>query len=131
MKLITGNSNLPLARAIAGHLGLPLADALVRRRPWADYAALRAAVPRQGLDAPLGAGAGSTVRDLARDAVAIAADGLSARAMRDSAGQDEAAYLAPLQDIAAGAPTQAERWLSCYHGVWSGQVSCIFEDAAV
>ena len=110
---------------------LAAADALVRRRPWADYAALRAAVPRQGLDAPLGAGAGSTVRDLARDAVAIAADGLSARAMRDSAGQDEAAYLAPLQDIAAGAPTQAERWLSCYHGVWSGQVSCIFEDAAV
>ena len=31
MKLITGNSNLPLARAIAGHLGLSLADALVRR----------------------------------------------------------------------------------------------------
>ena len=31
MKLITGNSNLPLARAIAGYLELPLTDALVRR----------------------------------------------------------------------------------------------------
>ena len=31
MKLITGNSNLPLARAIATELGLPLTDALVRR----------------------------------------------------------------------------------------------------
>ncbi|PAX06870.1 ribose-phosphate pyrophosphokinase [Sphingomonas lenta] len=31
MKLITGNSNLPLARAIADYLELPLADALVRR----------------------------------------------------------------------------------------------------
>ncbi|WP_375403796.1 ribose-phosphate pyrophosphokinase [uncultured Sphingomonas sp.] len=31
MKLITGNSNLPLAGAIATHLALPLADALVRR----------------------------------------------------------------------------------------------------
>ena len=31
MKLITGNSNLPLAQAIAGYLELPLTDALVRR----------------------------------------------------------------------------------------------------
>ncbi len=31
MKLITGNSNLPLARAVASYLELPLADALVRR----------------------------------------------------------------------------------------------------
>ena len=31
MKLITGNSNLPLARAIAAELVLPLTDALVRR----------------------------------------------------------------------------------------------------
>ncbi|RZM05979.1 MAG: phosphoribosylpyrophosphate synthetase, partial [Sphingomonas sp.] len=31
MKLITGNSNLPLARAIADYCELPLTDALVRR----------------------------------------------------------------------------------------------------
>jgi len=31
MKLMTGNSNLPLAKAIAGYLELPLTDALVRR----------------------------------------------------------------------------------------------------
>ena len=31
MKLITGNSNPPLARAIAAYCGLPLTDALVRR----------------------------------------------------------------------------------------------------
>jgi ribose-phosphate pyrophosphokinase len=31
MKLISGNSNLPLARAIAGYLELPLTDASVRR----------------------------------------------------------------------------------------------------
>ena len=31
MKLITGNSNLPLARAVADYLESPLADALVRR----------------------------------------------------------------------------------------------------
>ncbi len=31
MKLITGNSNLPLAKGIADYLGLPLTDASVRR----------------------------------------------------------------------------------------------------
>jgi ribose-phosphate pyrophosphokinase len=31
MKLMTGNSNLPLARAVAGYLEIPLTDALVRR----------------------------------------------------------------------------------------------------
>jgi len=31
MKIMTGNSNLPLARAIAAYLELPLTDASVRR----------------------------------------------------------------------------------------------------
>ena len=31
MKLMTGNSNLPLARGIAEYMGLPLTDASVRR----------------------------------------------------------------------------------------------------
>ena len=31
MKIMSGNSNLPLARAIASYLGLPLTDASVRR----------------------------------------------------------------------------------------------------
>ncbi|HEX4695406.1 ribose-phosphate pyrophosphokinase [Sphingomonas sp.] len=31
MKLMTGNSNLPLAKAVAGYLEMPLTDALVRR----------------------------------------------------------------------------------------------------
>ena len=46
---------------------LAAADALVRRQPWAAYAALRAAVPRLALDAPF---AGGTARDLARDMAA-------------------------------------------------------------
>ena len=31
MKIMAGNSNLPLARAIAGYLEMPLTDASVRR----------------------------------------------------------------------------------------------------
>jgi glutamate--cysteine ligase len=90
---------------------LAAADALVRRQPWAAYAALRPVVPARGLDAPLGAG---TLRDLAREAVVIARDGLRGR------GRGEEGFLDPLAEIAAGAPTQAERALSAYDGPWRG-----------
>ena len=101
---------------------LAAASALVSRHRWQDLAAIRADVPRQGLGAPF---AGGTVRDLAREAVAIARDGLCAR------GLDEEIFLDPLQAIVEGAPTQAEHWLERYHGAWQGDVSRIFSEAAI
>ena len=75
---------------------------------------------------------GGSLRDLARDVVAIAAR-RAARARRGSTppGQDESAYLAPLEAIAAGAPTQAEHWLARFHGDWGGDVRQIFAEAAI
>jgi glutamate--cysteine ligase len=102
---------------------LEAASALVASRKWTEFAALRAAVPRLALDAPWQRG---TVRDLAAEVVAIAHDGLRARARRDAAGRDETVHLAPLQALVAGAPTQAERWLARYHGPWAGDISRIF-----
>jgi glutamate--cysteine ligase len=107
---------------------LAAAGALLRDVTWEDAVALRAAVPRQGLEAPWRAG---TLRDLAGAALEIAADGLRARARRDAAGRDEAGYLAPLQAIVAGAPGQAEHWLARYRGAWEGEAGRIFAEAAV
>ncbi len=107
---------------------LAAADALVRRHPWAAYQALRAEVPRLALDA---AWAGGTARDLARDMVAIARDGLRARALCNAAGESEARYLAPLDAITHGAPNQAEHWLQRYHGAWQGNADRIFSEAAI
>ncbi len=101
---------------------LEAADALVRRRPWADYRSLRGEVPRHAMNAPWAVG---TVRDLARDVV-----GLSARGLR-SRGLDEAVMLAPIEAITAGGPTQAEYWLECYHGAWHGEANKIFDAAKV
>jgi glutamate--cysteine ligase len=101
---------------------LDAAVALCREYPAADLVALRADVPRQGLDAKLGVG---TLRDVARDAVAIARSGLRARAL------GEEVLLAPLEEIVAGGPTQAEAWLALYHGAWRGDVTRIFEAAAI
>jgi glutamate--cysteine ligase len=107
---------------------LAAAESLVRRHPWRDFAALRAEVPRRGLDTPFH---GGTVRDLAREAVAIATDGLRARARRDAAGWDESRHLAPLHAIVAGGRTQAEHWLDRFNGAWNGEIARIFAEAEV
>jgi glutamate--cysteine ligase len=107
---------------------LSAAQALLHGAGWEDAVTLRAAVPREGLDARW---RGGTLRHLARDAVAIARDGLHARARRNAAGEDEAVFLAPLEAIAAGAPTQAEYWLARNHELWHGDVRQIFAEAAI
>ena len=107
---------------------LSAAEALLRGAGWEDAVTLRDAVPRAGLAAPW---RGGTLLDLARDAVAIAGDGLRARARRNAAGEDESGYLAPLEAIAAGAPTQAEQWLARYDQAWQGDVRQIFAEAAI
>ncbi len=113
---------------------LAAAEALVHRQTWQDTIALRAAVPRQGLDAPLDGQAGKAgrnLRELAREALAVARDGLRARRQLDASGRDETIHLAPLEEIIGGGPTQAEYWLAKYHGEWRGDVRPIFAEAAV
>ncbi len=101
---------------------LEAAVRLVGDYDWRTLAAIRADVPRRGLEAPLG---GHKLRDLARIALAIARDGLRARKL------GEEAYLDPLDAVVAGGPCQAEHWLARYHGDWGGDVRRIFEEAAV
>lgn len=105
---------------------LAAASALIRDLSYEQILALRDTVPETGLSTPFGTG---TLRDLAKQVVAIAADGLKARARLNQKGEDERIYLAPLEAIAAGGPTQAEHWLARYHGEWGGDVSRIFDEA--
>jgi len=107
---------------------LAAAEALVRQHPWEAYQALRTEVPRLALDAPW---AGGTVRELARDMVAIARDGLRARARQNAHDEDETIHLAPLEALVLGGPTQAEYWLERYHGPWQGDVTRIFAEAGI
>ena len=107
---------------------LAAADALMRTHPAADYLALRDEVPRLALDTPFGSG---SVRDLARDLLVIADDGLRSRSYRDGNGADERRFLDPLRPLVMGEPTQAEQWLAAFHGEWNGDVSKIFNASAV
>ena len=107
---------------------LAAAEALLQGVGRDDALALRAAVPSRGLEVAF---RGGTLRDLAREVVAIARDGLRARGQLNPAGEDEAVYLAPLDAIVAGGPTQAEYWLARYRGDWHGDASRIFAEAAI
>jgi glutamate--cysteine ligase len=105
---------------------LAAAHALVRRHPWPDYQALRALVPRLGLEAPWQTG---TLRDLARDLLQLASQGLAARALAGAGQRDECCYVEPLAAIVDGAPTQAEYWLARYHGAWNRDLTQLFRES--
>ncbi|MGH7210855.1 MAG: glutamate--cysteine ligase, partial [Acetobacteraceae bacterium] len=107
---------------------LDAALGLVRRAGWIDAVALRAAVPRLGLEAPF---LGHRLRDLARDILDVASDGLRARGRRDAVGRDERMYLDPLRASVTGGPVPAEYWLARYHDAWNGDVRRIFAETAI
>ena len=86
-----------------------------------EHNALRADVARRGLKAEV---AGRSVQAIAMDVLAIARQGLKAR------GQDEAAYLAPLDTIAESGLTLADRQLELFHGPWAGDAAKAFETMA-
>ncbi|MDP9096569.1 MAG: glutamate--cysteine ligase [Pseudomonadota bacterium] len=107
---------------------LAAAETLMLEHPWSDYLQLRTAVPALALDASFGT---ETLRRLARDLVVIAGEGLRSRSCLDGQGQDERLYLAAIQGISAGEPTQAEHWLSKYQGQWAGDASRMLIEGAV
>jgi len=107
---------------------LSAAASLVARHPWQEFAALRDQVPKSALETRFGRG---TLRDLARDVLAIAAGGLARRRRLNAAGEDERMYLAPLDAMAAGGPTESERWLGRFHTAWKGDVRPIFQEAKI
>jgi len=88
---------------------------------------LRDDVPKQALAAML---RGRTVRDIARDVLAISRAGLEARGRQGCKGKTEAAFLDTLDETVATGKTAAENLLALYHGSWGGDISRVFRDFA-
>jgi glutamate--cysteine ligase len=89
--------------------------------------ALRDAVPRQALGASI---AGRSVRDVARDVLAIAHRGLEARHRLGAHDRSEAHFLETLDEIVASGRTNAEDLLALYNGDWHGDITRVFRDFA-
>ena len=100
---------------------------LVKGWTQADRAALKAAVPRDALAATV---AGRTVRDVARDLLAMSHAGLKARARLNEHGSDEGIFLNPLDRIVETGMTLADEMLALYHGRWNGSVDPAFTEYA-
>jgi glutamate--cysteine ligase len=88
--------------------------------------ALRHAVPRQALEAPVPGG--GTMRDLAGQVLDIATAGLTQRAALNGAGDNEGGYLDPLREVVASGMTFADRLLERYHGEWQGDVRHVYDE---
>jgi glutamate--cysteine ligase len=106
---------------------LDAAEDLTRDWTFKEVTALREAVPVQGLDAEI---RGRSLHGLCRDLLAIARQGLKSRARLNEDGNDEAHFLAPLEEIVARGETAAGAMLKLYHGRWNGSVEPAFDEYA-
>ncbi|MDB5706120.1 MAG: glutamate--cysteine ligase [Sphingomonas bacterium] len=88
--------------------------------------ALRDAVPRLALDAPIPGG--GRLRDIAGEILDIANAGLAARARFDASGSNETGFLDPLREIVRSGKVPAQVLLDKYHGVWGGDVSKVYDE---
>ncbi|MCB1559885.1 MAG: glutamate--cysteine ligase, partial [Xanthomonadales bacterium] len=93
----------------------------------AERHALRDGVPKHALKLPFRDG---SVRDLAREALKIAAHGLQRRARLNRNGVDERIHLEPLIEFVEANQTPAERKLELFHGEWNGSVDPLFREFA-
>ncbi|APE28234.1 glutamate--cysteine ligase [Aurantiacibacter gangjinensis] len=100
---------------------------LVRDWSMEEREALRNAVPKLALDAPIRGG--RTLRDLAREVLDIAHAGLASRAQLNSMGDNETGFLRPLKAIVESGKVPAQVLLDRYHGDWEGDISRVYEQA--
>jgi glutamate--cysteine ligase len=73
---------------------------------------------------------GRSVRDVARDLLAMSRAGLKARARLNEHGADEGIFLDPLDRIVETGLTLADEMLALYHGRWNGSVDPAFTEYA-
>ena len=100
---------------------------LVKDWSMEEREALRNAVPKEALGAPIPGG--RKLGDIAGEVLAIARTGLAARARLDSGGSNETGFLAPLDEIVASGKVPARVLLDKFHGVWGGDISRVYEES--
>ena len=103
------------------------AEALCREWSHDEVSRAHVDVARNGFQTELG---GRSIRDIARDAVRIARDGLQRRAVAGNHDPDERGYLTTLQQHAETGRTPAEDLLDAYATRWEGNVDPLFEEYA-
>lgn len=106
---------------------LDASEQLTRDWSISSLQTLRDSVPRLGLDAEI---EGRSLHQLSREVLGIARGGLQARARLNDEGNDEAHFLAPLEETVARGKTAAGELLDLYHGRWNGSIDPVFDEYA-
>ncbi|MBV9636957.1 MAG: glutamate--cysteine ligase [Methylobacteriaceae bacterium] len=98
-------------------------------KPWTaeERQKLRDDVPKFALNARI---RGRSVRDIARDILALARSGLVRRHRLDSQGRDETRFLLPIEAYVAEGRTSADELLAKYHEQWDRSVDPVFTEYA-
>ena len=98
---------------------------LVKGWTMAEREDLRNAVPRLALDADVPGG--RKLRNLGRDVLAIARQGLTARARFNASGDNETGFLETLDEIVATGKVPAQHLLDKFHGEWNGDIGRVYK----
>jgi glutamate--cysteine ligase len=106
---------------------LDAAEAFTADWSYAEVQAMRDAVPDQGIATPFRS---TTLREIAREVLAISRDGLKRRAKLNRDGYDETTFLNTLNEVVARGTTSAEEMLSAYHTRWGGSIEPVFLEYA-
>ncbi|RLP22991.1 glutamate--cysteine ligase [Mesorhizobium sp. YM1C-6-2] len=106
---------------------LDAAEALTRDWTYGDVKAMRDAVPAEGIGTEF---RGRTLREVAREVLAISRQGLKNRARMNRDGYDETSFLNTLDEVVSRGTTSAEEMLSAYHTRWGGSIEPVFLEYA-
>src|SRR6186713_1776027 len=106
---------------------LDAAEALTRDWSYNEVREMRDAVPAKGINAEFRNG---TLRDVAREVLALSRQGLRNRGKKNRDGYDETSFLNTLDEVVARGTTSAEEMLSAYHTRWGGSIEPVFMEYA-
>lgn len=106
---------------------LDAAEALTRDWSYEEVRAMRDAVPEKGIGAPFRS---TTLRDVAREVLALSRMGLKNRNKLNRDGFDETSFLSTLDEVVARGTTSAEEMLAAYHTRWGDSIEPVFLEYA-
>lgn len=106
---------------------LDAAEALTANWTFEEVLAMRNAVPAEGIATPF---RNTTLRDIARDVLAISRMGLKNRKRLNRDGFDETNFLSTLDEVVARGTTSAQEMVTAYHTRWGDSIEPVFLEYA-
>ncbi len=106
---------------------LDATEALTRDWSYEEVRAMRDTVPEKGIGTPFRT---TTLREVAREVLALSRLGLKNRNRLNRDGFDETSFLSTLDEVVARGTTSAEEMLAAYHTRWGDSIEPVFLEYA-